>query len=359
MPKFTPLYNRIGENLVKAQNYLYEVVQKKLDEGKDQATIIKEIKKEFAPNEHVICDIENTFFKKAYIGPYINEMYEEGEISDKDFRDIGTAYRELENKFVFQKGKTHDEFERAFTNWIRINYPNIYEKTASNENIDISDIPEIDFSKVSYIKKLPGKEKWRVFSESGKNMGTFDSMAKAKKHLKEIEFFKRKKSLKNPYKKLSYNDLNLAIGDEVQIIKETVVVFNEFEITLPEGAFGVVTKVNPLVAQFDIDDIGMYNIETNEIDKEVVEKQFQDKYGHYFTVQLDDEFIKPVIEMNKENIPIKIWNNKKAESWLEQAKPGDKVQLDGGETGEITTVSDEKVEVRTPTKTETVWKKKQ
>ena len=294
MPKFTPIYNRIGENLIKAQNYLYEVVQNKLDEGKDQTTIIKEIKKEFAPNESILCDIENTFFKNA-----------------------------------------------------------------NDQNIDTSDIPEIDFSKVSYIKKLPGKEKWRVFSESGKNMGTFDSMAKAKKHLKEIEFFKlKKKSTKNPYKKLSYNDLNLQAGSEVQIIKEAIIVFDKFEITLPEGAFGVVTKVNPIVAQFDIDDIGIYNIETNEIDKEVVEKQFQDKYGHYFTVQLDEEFINPVFEMDKDNAPIKIWNNKKAEYWLEQAKPGDKVQLDGGETGEVTNVSDEKIEVRTPTKTETVWKTK-
>lgn len=288
MPKFTPIYNRIGEKLIEAKNYLYEVVQKKLDEDKDQSTIIKEIKKEFAPNESVICDIENTFFKKA--------------------------------------------------------------------NIDIS---ETDFSKVSYIKKLPGKNKWRVYSESGKNMGTFDSESAAKKHLSEIEFFKRKKSSKNPYRKLSYNDLNLQVGDEVQIIKESTVVFNEFEMTLPEGVFGVVTKVTPLVAQFDIDDIGIYNIETNEINKEIVEKQFQDKYGHYFTVQLDEDVVKPVIELNKENIPIRIWNNKKAESWLEQAKPGDKVQLDGEETGEVTVSDSEKVEVRTPTKTETIWKKKQ
>jgi 8-oxo-dGTP pyrophosphatase MutT (NUDIX family) len=44
----------------------------------------------------------------------------------------------------------------------------------------------------AYIRKLPSG-KWRVYSEAGKNLGTFPSKEKAEKHLKEIEFFKHKK----------------------------------------------------------------------------------------------------------------------------------------------------------------------
>lgn len=47
--------------------------------------------------------------------------------------------------------------------------------------------------KTSYIKKLPNG-KFRVYSESGKNMGTFSSKTKARDRLKQIEFFKNVKS---------------------------------------------------------------------------------------------------------------------------------------------------------------------
>lgn len=45
------------------------------------------------------------------------------------------------------------------------------------------------FLKESYIKKL-GPNKFRVFSEKGKNMGTYRSMSGARKRLGEIEFFR-------------------------------------------------------------------------------------------------------------------------------------------------------------------------
>jgi GH24 family phage-related lysozyme (muramidase) len=50
------------------------------------------------------------------------------------------------------------------------------------------------FEKISYIKKI-GPNKFRVFSESGKNMGTYSSRGAAKKRLSQIEFFKRKSSI--------------------------------------------------------------------------------------------------------------------------------------------------------------------
>ena len=43
--------------------------------------------------------------------------------------------------------------------------------------------------KVAKIRKLPGG-KYRVLSQKGKNLGTFDSEKAAKKHLKQVEYFK-------------------------------------------------------------------------------------------------------------------------------------------------------------------------
>lgn len=355
MPKVDQIYLKIADKLAETKNYLYEIVQKKIDEGKEKDTIIKEIKKEFAPNESVICDIENTFFKTAYIGSGINELYEEGEISDDTFNTIGRKYREMESQIapLFGQGKyqNQEEFERAFAKWIRAAYPNIYDRVASKETIDLSDIPEIDFSKVSYIKKLKDKEKWRVYSESGKNLGTYDSMKDAKSRLKEIEFFKRKKS-NNPYLQKQATTL---IGKEIQLKNDTVIKFNEFNVAVPTTAFGIITKENPIIAQFDIDDIQMFKSPNGKLyyTKEEVEEEFQKKYGHFWEMQVNlDEINITGAESNVEA------GSKIAESWLEQAKPGDKVQLDGGETGEVLNVSDEKVEVKTPTKTETVWKTK-
>lgn len=43
----------------------------------------------------------------------------------------------------------------------------------------------------AYIRKLPNGQ-YRVFSENGRNLGTYDSKNKAKERLKQIEFFKHK-----------------------------------------------------------------------------------------------------------------------------------------------------------------------
>lgn len=45
-------------------------------------------------------------------------------------------------------------------------------------------------SKLSYIKKLKGENKWRVYSKGGRNLGTYDSESDAKKRLQQIHFFK-------------------------------------------------------------------------------------------------------------------------------------------------------------------------
>lgn len=50
--------------------------------------------------------------------------------------------------------------------------------------------------KLGFIKKLPNG-KYCVFSETGKNMGTYSSKDQAKKRLRQIEFFKHKKASKS------------------------------------------------------------------------------------------------------------------------------------------------------------------
>lgn len=52
------------------------------------------------------------------------------------------------------------------------------------------------FVKVAYIRKLPNG-KYRVFSEKGKNLGTYSTHEEAKKRLRQIEFFKHKKASKD------------------------------------------------------------------------------------------------------------------------------------------------------------------
>jgi hypothetical protein len=48
--------------------------------------------------------------------------------------------------------------------------------------------------KLAYIKKI-NKETWRVYSQKGKNLGTFKSLKQAKKRLKDVEFFKQKEKI--------------------------------------------------------------------------------------------------------------------------------------------------------------------
>lgn len=50
--------------------------------------------------------------------------------------------------------------------------------------------------KTAVIKKI-NENTWRVYSEKGKNLGTYHSLKAAKKRLKDVEFFKRKDKLLN------------------------------------------------------------------------------------------------------------------------------------------------------------------
>jgi|GEM_PF-2146040 GH24 family phage-related lysozyme (muramidase) len=67
--------------------------------------------------------------------------------------------------------------------------------------------------KIGYIKKIKDS-RYRVFSEKGKNMGTYKTMDDAKERLRQIEFFKRKSPLS---KKLSFLE---AVFKEKGLAKE-------------------------------------------------------------------------------------------------------------------------------------------
>ena len=55
--------------------------------------------------------------------------------------------------------------------------------------------------KIAYIRKLPNG-KYRVLSEKGKNLGTYDSRSAAAKRLRQIEFFKHRDKHKADDKKI-------------------------------------------------------------------------------------------------------------------------------------------------------------
>lgn len=73
--------------------------------------------------------------------------------------------------------------------------------------------------KLAYVKKLPSG-KWRVFSEKGKNLGTFSSKEKAEKHLREIEYFKHvKKASSDDYIDLTNID-NLSLSSVMRELRK-------------------------------------------------------------------------------------------------------------------------------------------
>lgn len=62
-------------------------------------------------------------------------------------------------------------------------------------------------TKISYIKKLPSG-KFRVYSQDGKNLGTYSSRKQAEKRLKQVEYFKYLNKLKKEAgKKLDLSEI--------------------------------------------------------------------------------------------------------------------------------------------------------
>lgn len=71
---------------------------------------------------------------------------------------------------------------------------------------DFAEAASIDasFVKIAKIRKLPNG-KYRVLSEKGKNLGTYDTKELAKKRLRQVEFFKHKNASDNSHDDASYS----------------------------------------------------------------------------------------------------------------------------------------------------------
>lgn len=160
MSKFEPQFFKIGDKLLAYKNRLFEVVQYKLDEGKDKNQIIKELKDEFEPTIDVMKEIECKFFKEADI------------------------------------------------------------------------------------RKTPGKREWKVLTEKGKPMGTYDSPEDAKTRLQQMEMFKHMKGdIEIEGQDLSKSQVgdDIVVGDEVgEVITNTDTLI---QIRLPDGQIKEIPKI--------------------------------------------------------------------------------------------------------------------
>ena len=64
MPKYIPVADKIADGLFAAKNRLFDLVQRKIDEGKSEKEVMKEIKEGHTADPAVLSEIEHTFFKK-------------------------------------------------------------------------------------------------------------------------------------------------------------------------------------------------------------------------------------------------------------------------------------------------------
>jgi hypothetical protein len=67
--------------------------------------------------------------------------------------------------------------------------------------------------KTAYIRKLPNGQ-YRVLSQKGKNLGTFDSHEAAAKHLGEVEYFKHKNAAKIEEPEETYSSILRRLNKE-------------------------------------------------------------------------------------------------------------------------------------------------
>jgi len=72
-----------------------------------------------------------------------------------------------------------------------------------------------DLIKESFIRKLPNG-KYRVFSEKGRNMGTYNTRQEAKKRLRQIEYFKHVKSSSN----ITYTSVIRSLKNDKDLVKK-------------------------------------------------------------------------------------------------------------------------------------------
>jgi GH24 family phage-related lysozyme (muramidase) len=113
------------------------------------------------------------------------------------------------------------------------------------------------FNKVSYIKKI-GPNKFRVFSESGKNMGTYSSRGAAKKRLSQIEYFKRKGSI-----------LDISFSKKTELLRSTSIILNDLGLKKEASFISDLTKNFVFRSILLLSGLGGLGYLSNDVAKEI------------------------------------------------------------------------------------------
>jgi hypothetical protein len=113
--------------------------------------------------------------------PDFMEYYESGDVRYSDEDDIDPA--DIDNEIVVVNGELLDGYSRAAT-LLRRGVETTNAFVGKSDGYEVKALDE-------YVRNIGG-DKWRVYSEKGKNLGTYNSQADAKKRLQQVHYFKNK-----------------------------------------------------------------------------------------------------------------------------------------------------------------------
>lgn len=168
--------------------------------------------------------------------------------------------------------------------------------------------------KISYIKKI-GPNKFRVFSESGKNMGTYYSRSAAKKRLSQIEYFKRKSSRSNDLflKKVALLNSTATALEQFGFKKEAAKVSGHAKnlifqsLIIFSGLAGLIHLINKEIESLPLEEV----VSNTGVDNSLLDiKKFKtgssfeeilkDIYGHTLSAKQKECAISIILNENKE-----------------------------------------------------------
>ena len=413
MPKYTLAADKIAEGLSAAKNRLFELVQYKLDEGKDEKQIMKELKENHTANPEVLTEIEYTFFKKkAKAGTwgdttklygefakwadddlishsdfmlmqsrldYLSRLEEKGSIMPEQAekrlnaymdplrqrvksRDTQATKKKAEgglSEVVSWRGLSNEEQTVALQKLVEMTgYDDAYAfdkdqlaDWANQYNFNVLTLkPEVKEAKV---KVKVGSNPYRQY----KNADTMDDLAKYDAIMNKVSEMLRDGGITSEeYTKIkkvydSFDD-PAHITSYLEDLKDTVakVLFNGLQ---RESAVGDdATERARYMKDYSPEAVVNRARYLMSLGKSLYA---YDLYKNYFDVPVAEAKEKVDELVPKEDIQPGPLVNAKNASWIDEAKVGDQVDFNG-EFGEVINITNEKIEIETPTKTETIWK---
>lgn len=197
MVNFNPPENVVYfKNEQQLINYYEDVVNKQpLNENTFSGEMVWSHIKSITPNENDIPwgfkdKIKNAQFTNMsdfklntllQTDPDFMEYYESGDVRYSDEDDIDPS--DIDNEIVVVNGELLDGYSRAAT-LLRRGVETTNAFVGKSDGYEVKALDE-------YVRKI-GDDKWRVYSEKGKNLGTYNSQADAKKRLQQVHYFKNK-----------------------------------------------------------------------------------------------------------------------------------------------------------------------